>query len=217
MLYLATASGRAVRDAMAASQLGQMLTYKSGNLPMKRSDGTAVPFAIDNGCVSIVDGRPVNDPNWSETRWLRMLDRYQDTPGCLFAVVPDWVCDAERTNERWTRYAPLVHARGYRAAYVTQNGCTAIPPDADAVFVGGDDDWKDGLTALALTNSARARGLWCHLGRANTWTRIHRSHLDGYDSVDGTTLAFGPDQNLPQLLRWLHRINTQPALFGGAA
>jgi hypothetical protein len=35
------------------------------------------------------------------------------------------------------------------------------------------------------------------------------------DSVDGTYLAFGPDQNLPTLFTWLDP--DQPGLFGGVA
>lgn len=185
---------------MAAGHLGQMVTYKAGNRLVP-----GIPFAIDNGCVTMRDGMPVTDPDWSEDRWLRCLDRYAGVPGCLFAVVPDWVGDAERTNQRWAAYHGAVRNRGYRAAYVTQNGCTSIPASAGAVFVGGDNQWKDGLDALDLTRQAQARGLWCHMGRVNTPARAARCAREGYDSVDGTLLAFGPDINLPRLHRMLRR------------
>jgi len=45
---------------------------------------------------------------------------------------------------------------------------------------------------------------------------LARAASIGCDSVDGTFLAFGPDKNLPQLLRWL-RLADEPTLFGGAA
>jgi hypothetical protein len=210
VLYLGTASGPKVRDAMADKLIGQMITPKAGN---RLVDGAV--FAIDNGCVSIVDGRPITDPRWDEDRWLATLDRYQHTSGCLFAVVPDIVSDAAGTNERWARYHGAVRDRGYRAAYVTQNGCESIPASAGAVFVGGDDAWKEGRQARRLTRQAQARGLWCHMGRVNTLGRLRFAALDGYDSVDGTGLAFGPDRNLPQLLRWLYP--AQPSMFGGVA
>src|SRR5262245_34739545 len=124
---------------MTRGLIGQMITPKSGNRHVP-----GVTFALDNGVVTLVDSRPVTDPDWSETRWLAMLDRYQHTPGCLFAVVPDVVGDADATNERWARYHGAVRNRGYRAAYVTQNGCRSIPASAGAVFVGGDDNWKLG-------------------------------------------------------------------------
>lgn len=190
---------------MAHGLIGQMITPKAGNRLVP-----GVTFALDNGCVRLEGARPVTDPDWSEERWIAMLDRYRGVPGCLFAVVPDVVGDARATNGRWARYHGAVRNRGYRCAYVTQNGCRSIPASAGAVFVGGNDAWKDGPEALELTQQARQRGLWCHLGRANTLRRIRRSALDGYDSVDGTTLAFGPDRNLPQLVRFLRRAAEPP-------
>lgn len=196
---------------MAAGLIGQMVTYKSGNLLEP-----GATFAIDNGTVKIVDGQPVTDPAWSEARWLASLDRYQHTPGCLFAVVPDIVGDAMATNARWARYHGAARNRGYRAAYVLQDGCESIPASAGAVFVGGTDTFKLGRVAARLVADAKRRRLWVHCGRVNTLSRLRyvAAHL-GCDSVDGTGLAFGPDRNLPQLLRWLYP--EQPSLFGGVA
>lgn len=111
------------------------------------------------------------------------------TPGCLFAVVPDVVGDSEATDARWSEWAPLVKSLGYRPAYVTQNGCTAIPEDAGAVFTGGDDAWKLGAQAQALVADARSRGLWCHMGRVNSLKRLRFAAFHGYHSVDGTFLG----------------------------
>lgn len=210
MLYLATASGPQVCDAMRAGLIGQMVTYKSGN---RLVDGAT--FAIDNGVVAIADKQPVTDPHWSEQRWLACLDRYQGVPGCLFAVVPDVVGDADATNRRWALHHGAVRNRGYRAAYVIQNGCQTIPASAGAVFIGGDDTFKLGLDAARLVRQAKAGGLWVHMGRVNTLRRLRYAALIGCDSVDGTTLAWGPDRNLPSLLRWIHP--AQPSMFGGVA
>lgn len=197
---------------MSAALLGQMITPKSGNRLVP-----GVTFALDNGVVRLEGGRPVTDPDWSEARWLAMLDRYRGVPGCLFAVVPDVVGDAAATNVRWARYHGAVRNRGYRAAYVTQNGCRSIPASAGAMFVGGDDAWKDGPDARRLAADARRRGMWCHMGRVNTRGRLRRAASEGYDSVDGTKLAFGPDENLPSLLIWLRSADQASFDFGGAA
>lgn len=113
MIYLATASGPKVRDAMTAGLIGQMVTPDAGN----RLTPGAV-WALDNGCFNA---------RWTPGKWLDTLDRYQGTPGCLFAVVPDVVADAATTDERWHQWAPEVTRRGYRPAYVAQNGCQHIP------------------------------------------------------------------------------------------
>lgn len=198
MLYLATASTEAVRDAMRAGHLGQMATPSSGN---RLEPG--VPWALDNGCFS---------NQWSEARWRHALKHYADVPGCLFTVVPDVVGDAAATDELWTRWAPVVRDYSYPAAYVLQNGCRRIPRDADAVFTGGDTAWKLGPTARRLMGIAKSRGLWCHMGRVNSLRRLRLAAQDGYDSVDGTFLAFGPDKNLPRLLGYLRRA-TEPSLL----
>lgn len=178
---------------MRAGLLGQMVTPNSGN----RLEPD-VTWALDNGCFG---------DQWSEGRWVATLDRYEGAPGCLFAVVPDVVCDAAATDERWERYAPTVKERGYLAAYVTQNGCQAVPDDADVVFTGGDDAWKLSPEAQQL-----AAGRPSHMGRVNSLRRLRFAAAHDYDSVDGTFLAFGPDVNLPRLLRYVKATNQQPVL-----
>lgn len=198
VLYLATASTASVRLAMQAGLLGQMLTPLSGN----RLEAN-VPWALDNGCFS---------DRWSEGRWRRALERHADDPSCLFAVVPDVVANASATDELWEKWAPVVHQHGFQAAYVLQNGCETIPANAGAVFTGGDTTWKLGQEARDLVRVAKSRGLWCHMGRVNTLRRLRLAAQDGYDSVDGTYLKYGPDINLPRLLAYLRRAN-EPTLF----
>lgn len=182
---------------MAAGLLGQMVTPNSGNVLE-----SGVTWALDNGCFG---------DKWSEDRWRATLERYADAPHCLFAVVPDVVADSEATDERWRKYAHVVKDYGYRACYVTQNGCREVPNDADAVFTGGDDGWKLGAPAQRLADEFDG---WTHMGRVNTLRRLRFAYFHGYDSVDGTFLKFGPDINLPRLLRYLGHAHA-PTLFGG--
>lgn len=183
---------------MRSGLLGQMVTPNSGNRLV-----ADVVWALDNGCFG---------DQWSEERWRATLERYAGDSRCLFAVVPDVVCDSTATDVRWDRFAPFVKSLGYRAAYVTQNGCTTIPPDADAVFTGGDNAWKLSAQAQRLAVEARGRGLWTHMGRVNSLRRLRFAAAHGYDSIDGTFLAFGPDVNLPRLLRYL-RLAGAPMLW----
>ena len=154
-------------------------------------------WIADNGCFS---------ERWTAGKWYGWLDAL-DPAGCVFAVVPDVVGDAAATDARWTRYAPAVRALGFPPAYVTQNGCTAIPDDAAAIFTGGDDEWKESIAARDLMWEAKARGMWTHMGRVNSLRRLRLAAVDGYDSVDGTFGTFGPDVNLPKLLRFLRWVN----------
>jgi hypothetical protein len=193
LLYLATASGPAVRSAIAAGQLGQIVTPDSGN--------RVVPGArwiLDNGCFG---GR------WTPERWSHTLERHRATPGCLFAVVADVVADSQATFDMWARWWPAGMRRGYRVAYVAQDGCRFIPAGPKALFIGGSTKWKLGPEARALVGLAKSRGLWVHMGRVNSLKRLRYAEALGCDSVDGTFLTYGPDTNLPRLLRFLRQVN----------
>lgn len=200
-MYLATASSEATRNQMQEQIIGQLITPNAGN---KLVDGAI--WALDNGCFG---------NSWSEQRWLKRLEQYATADNCLFAVVPDVVGDAVGTARLWERWFETVKQYGYRAAFVTQNGCAELPSNADALFTGGDNDWKLGSAAHRLVRDAKRRGLWCHMGRVNSRKRFKYAFEHGYDSVDGTFLAFGPDTNLPKLLSWVHEFNTTN-MKGGA-
>ena len=79
--------------------------------------------------------------------------------------------------------------------------------------IGGTTSWKLGPAAAGLAAQARRRGLWVHLGRVNSLRRLRYAQAIGCHSVDGTFLAFGPDRNLPTLLRWLGELHA-PQVHG---
>jgi hypothetical protein len=201
MLYLGTASGPRVRQAMADGHLGQMVTPQSGNRVVE-----GVRWVLDNGCFSA---------SWDEHHWQATMDRLMGTRGCLFAVAPDVVGSAEATMELWRRWWTVPMRRGFPVAYVAQDGCWFIPEGPSALFIGGSTEWKLGPEARALAAAAKREGLWVHMGRVNSLRRLRYAADIGCDSVDGTYLAFGPDKNLPTLFTWIDP--DQPGLFGGVA
>lgn len=190
MRYYATASGPRVTAAMRDGLLAQMRTPDAGNVIV-----VGAAWAADNGCF--------NAKTFTVARWGRWLIRQPRTAD--FAVVPDVVGDHAATVARWLRFAPWVRRIGFVAAFVAQDGCTPaeIPADAGALFVGGTTEWKTSPAAYACVREAQRRGIPTHMGRVNSLRRLKCAAQWGMDSVDGTYLAFGPDQNLPRLLRWL--------------
>lgn len=181
--------------------LGVMLQPRTRQRPLEGS-----PWAFDNGAFS---GRFDHD-TW--LRWLGYLEPYR--ADCLFVVAPDVVGDAQATWERSEPYLPLIRARGYQAALVAQDGMSEpIEWDAfDCLFVGGSTEFKLSETAYALIAEAKRRGKWAHMGRVNGWPRIKAAAVSGYDSADGTKIAFAPDVNLPIVLRWLDTLNAQQVM-----
>lgn len=202
MIYLGNPCSPAVVDAMTAGQLGYIDTPAQGN---RRPAGVA--WAADNGCFS---------DRWEQDTWWRFLeDNAHAASSCLFAVAPDVVADAWGTQMRAMPWLAKVRALGYPAAYVVQDGVRGdrMPWNHfDVLFIGGTTEWKLGETARALVYTAKRHGRWVHMGRVNSEKRWRYAQAIGCDSVDGTYLTFGPDQNLPKVLAWT-RNNDQDALF----
>ncbi len=205
MRYFANPSTQAVRDAMSAGLLDCIVTPKQGN----RIPDSAW-YCADNGAYG--QGYPGDDAWW---RWLSALPAER----CRFAVAPDVVADATATLERSAPWLPLIRSLGIPAAFVAQDGLEDLPvpwDTFDVLFIGGSTAWKVGPHARQLVTEARAHGKTVHMGRVNSWQRIQYADAIGCDSADGTYITFGPDVNLPTVLRWLARINGQLSLFEGA-
>lgn len=196
-MYFANPSTPQVRAAMTAGQLGQMVTPEQGNRLV-----AGVPWIMDNGCFS---------KRWEPRRYFDFLDRAAGTPGCVFAVVPDVVADASGTNRLWGSWHMGLMRRGFRTAYVLQDGATAIPRWCDAVFIGGSTEWKLSDQARELVQLAKRNGLWVHMGRVNSLRRLRIAAAFGCDSADGTFIAFAPDKNLPRMLNWVRTVELERA------
>lgn len=205
MLYVGTPSGPEVRAAMSAGLLACMTTPAQGN---RIPDGAL--YACDNG--KFGKGWPGPDAWWA---WLqRTVTRY-GPDRCLWAVAPDVPFDAAGTLAESLPWLARIRELGVPAAFAAQDGCEqlGVPWDAfDVLFIAGSTEWKTGPVAESLAREAKARGKRVHMGRVNTLGRLREAEWFGCDSCDGTTLARGPDRNLPPLLRWLDELHHTPTL-----
>lgn len=191
--------------ARAHPRLGFMVTPETGyRIP------SGVTWAADNGCFATPElfdiGRYVT--------WLGTRADVRDA--CLFAVAPDRMANAAATLELYPATGRAIRAAGYRAALVAQDGLERLPvpwDDLDCLFVGGTTAWKLSEPAYQLGTEAKRRGKWVHVGRVNGYRRLQNAASAGFDSADGTKLAFGPTANLPMVLTWLDRVNRQRRLF----
>lgn len=140
-------------------------------------------WAADNGAFAGFNARTFQ----------RMAERCHGVPSCLFVVVPDVVADHAGTLARWRHWSDRVRTlTGQPLAFVAQNGATAanVPwNDLDALFIGGDTDWKLSGHASQLCWEAKERGKWVHMGRVNSAVRIARALGTLCDSFDGTKWA----------------------------
>jgi hypothetical protein len=200
VIYL---SGAIRKELVGMDRMGFLITPKGGHRP----DLSTMPWAADSGCYST--------PYIGDDSYLRFLDSYpRDT--CLFAVAPDVVADWSGTVKVAAAVLPKIRAMGFPAAFIAQDD---LPPawvawdEFDALFVGGTTAYKLSEDAYALVREAKRRGKWCHMGRVNSLRRLQAAAMGGYDSVDGTYLAFGPDVNLVRLRGWLDALSRQPTIF----
>lgn len=209
---------------MTTGTIGMIATPAEG-----RSPEDARWWAADNGCFG--KGYP-GDTEW--LAWLSSHAAHADR--CLFATAPDVVGDAAATLARSASWLPRIRAAGYPAALVAQNGLTVedTPWDTfDVLFLGGSAEclpcgyvkpitdrqrtvcptcgrllreWKLAPAAAQLALAAKYRGKWVHMGRVNTYRRWRYAEYIGCDSVDGTTLAIGPDKNLAVVHGWADQL-----------
>lgn len=188
------------RSMLHDAGIGILTTHRSVRFP---PDDTWV-FAADNGCFS---------SSWNENAWLAWIKQVNNE--ALFAVVPDSVGDWSQTRLRWERYSPIVKNLCFKAAYVLQDGQKSdlVPwSDADAIFVGGSTEWKLSEESRMLIAEAKYRGKWVHMGRVNSLRRMMLARDWGCDSADGTYLAFGPDINVPRLIKATQLLDSQRPL-----
>jgi hypothetical protein len=203
VIYFANPATQPIRDAMTAGKLGMITTPVQGNVV---PEGAC--WCADNGCFG--QGYPGDEAflAWLSARLERWGDR------CKFATAPDVVGDARATLVRSAPFLPAIRDMGCPAAFIGQDGQEDLPvpwDEFDALFLGGTTEWKLGVGAAWLTREAVGRGKWVHMGRVNTKGRLRYAASLGCSSVDGTTLRFGPDINLPILLRWLDECQTWSA------
>ena len=163
-------------------------------------------WATDTGCFN----QPEKHVDDAYLAWL--AERVNDR--CLFATAPDRFGDGRETLRVALPVLPRIRALGVRAALVLQPGITELPWDeCDAVFLGGPNWWQQSSDAHRLVYAAPERGLWTHRGRVNSEARVMASKAMGFDSCDGTYIAFGPDINGPRVARWVSRVQMQGVLL----
>lgn len=152
---------------------------------------TGLPWAMDNDGFS----------GFNEERFLTMLEKAQEATEAAarftgntakFVTAPDVVGEASPTLELFDEWEPVIRAAGLPVALVAQDGLEdlVVPWDRmDALFIGGSTEWKLGDHARRLTFEAKARGLWVHMGRVNSYKRIRIAAAFGCDSFDGSKWA----------------------------
>jgi hypothetical protein len=135
----------------------------------------------------------------------------------MFATLPDVVGNPEATLKRGQKYLDLVKGMNYPIAYVGQDGAVDAPwDDFDTLFIGGSTDWKISRRGAGrLVDKALARGKKVHMGRVNSKARLMLAESWGCHSADGNFLAFGPNVNLPKMLRWRQQMNLIWGAIGG--
>jgi hypothetical protein len=211
MRLLVSGTTKTVRELSGrhADRLGILLAPANRN-SIASVVQMGLPFAIDNGAYS---------GGLDEKRFLRLLERCQGQPGCLFVVAPDVVADARATLAQWPWWSALIRSRGLPVAFVGQDRQEdlPLPGDMDAYFVGGSTRWKLSQASADLCREAKRRGLHVHVGRVNSLRRLKTAYDFGADSVDGSSLSMFGDAHIAKFARWIDQVAReaaeQPTLF----
>ena len=204
MIYLSGKWTRILADAQKQGYPVGMLCQPNYPEPPAKQ----VTWAADTGIFGTVP--------FSLDRYLYKLEKWSSClEACAFATAPDVVADWPGTLQKSLPVIPAIKQLGYPVALVLQDGATSqtVPWHLlDAVFVGGTTRWKLSEAAYRLVAEANERNLWTHMGRVNSLRRLHAAVAAGYNSADGTYVAYGPDTNSQHLLAWLDNLILQPSM-----
>jgi hypothetical protein len=157
------------------AEVGQLLT------PLNRLANRGGVFAIDNGAYSGLQLKAF------ETRLARELENRKR---CKFVVAPDVVGSQRRTLELFLRWQPKLF--GWPLALAIQPGVEEfdLPWDEfEAVFIGGDNQFKTSRAVIHVIRTAQALGKWVHVGRVNEPDRYRWCIDHGVDSIDGSGIS----------------------------
>lgn len=140
---------------------------------------------------------------WDAGRFREMLAGLAELDGGLFVTIPDVVADGPGTLARFSAWLDATRQADKPVALVIQDGMTAadLPwGEFEAVFIGGSSTWKLGPEAFRITQEAKERGYWVHMGRVNTHQRVRYAKAIGCDSIDGTSFSRYRDRWLADFL-----------------
>lgn len=176
MKFLIDTSAHKVKDKLEKHPdlfAGQLIT------PLTKYKNHGGTFAIDNGSYT----------KFYKGRFVRLLERNKPNKDkCLFVAVPDIVGNARRTLEIW-RNQDFIDSCWPRAL-VAQDGLEdlEIPwSELSAIFIGGQDPWKDSKAALDIVKTAKILGKHTHVGRVNNFKRFKL--YQHCDTCDGSGIA----------------------------
>jgi hypothetical protein len=166
-----------------------------------------MPYALDNGAFAAWDmaANVWDESKWDVNAWRRMIfwaQAQQQQP--LWAIVPDWIGDGDKTIERWHQFVPEVP---FPRALAVQDGMTAedvqeLKPDV--ICVGGTTEWKWATVEMWAKEFPRV-----HVLRVNSPSNLDYLESLGIESCDGTGWNRGNKNQTMGLELWA-RENPQP-------
>jgi len=202
MIILVSGATRTVKKLQNNKHLGKLKTPQDGNsLP---NNGI---WAADNAAYS----------NWDETKFKQLLNKiYAHHNKPVFVACPDVVGNAKKTLCCFEEWEPYIHELRLNVALVLQNGQEGIGIPwhlIEAIFIGGDDEFKLGGWVKYIVPVAKERGKWVHMGRVNSLCRVKYAYDIGCNSIDGSQFSMFSDTYLPKYLRFLDFLDRQGRLF----
>jgi hypothetical protein len=166
-------------------------------------------IGIDNGMFT-----EAGQKNFSWTKYEKMIkvalaQEKREVLGQLhFFTVPDQPFDWAATMKKFKEHASDVkrlRSWGAPVAICIQNGAVVanVPwGEIDVIFIGGNDEYKTGPDAQAITAEAKKLGKGVHMGRVNNLKRMNKGSEWGVDTADGTYV-------MHELAKALHEIETK--------
>jgi hypothetical protein len=146
------------------------------------------PYALDNGAWS--DFRAGTD--FDDAAFKTLVDRLGGQAD--FVVAPDIVAGGLRSLRLSLVWLAQLLNRTKLVLVPVQDGMgptdllDVVVPGHVGIFLGGSTEWKL-ATMRQWGEFCAERGVYFHVGRANTLKRFRLAHIAGADSVDGSSAS----------------------------
>ena len=148
--------------------------------------------------------------NWSESHYLKMLDRWADAIIPVeWVTVPDVVGNAKATQNLFEEW---YHRISLPRAFVAQDGAEDLElpfNDFKCLFIGGTTVWKLSQSAVDVVKEAKHQCKVVHMGRVNSQKRLRYAYQLGCDSIDGTGYSKYNKKELIKALEYVHYLHQQ--------
>lgn len=204
MILLVNGATSTVNRILPHKYLGKYIS------PSSHANKKSLDLIVKQGCIWGAD----NDcfVGFDEKLYTKMIKSIPKTKTLKYVTLPDVVGSHAETMRLFETWQPILKNEQIPVGFVLQDGCinSEVPYDkVDAIFIGGSTQYKLSNQVRTITETAKQKRKWVHMGRVNSLQRVVYAHNIGCDSFDGSGFSMFSKIKIPPTLKTLQYLSEQ--------